>query len=658
MSRQILVTIALLHKEDTGWNKSMNGLKDYNNCNKILLVCGTAETTELALAIAEAGFSVLISTATDAYINGLESESEKGKIARRCGRLNEEGFVKLIQEESIFAVVNACHPYASDLRKTAINASDLSGIPCISYVRPEDEYTVIDNCICAVSHEEAAQIAFSYRKPVFLTTGSKNLIPYVKTAREKEIKIIARVLPRIESLSACLNAGMMDHEIIAARGPFTTEENIATIRRFNAGVIVTKSSGKKGGFIEKIEAARICNCITVIINRPEVTSTELTFTDIFSLSNFLCTYKSKHIVKEITHSYSNCHGGNLREIAEQSGLETDKIIDFSANINPIGPVPDLNEILTKTSKEIINYPDPDYNELKKAICKFGGWNPDMIIPANGASELLYATTAIATGNRALIPIPSYSDYTESAKRAGLEVKHILTLEENNFRLDINTFSEQIRSSDIVFIGRPNNPTGQCVDIVSLTDFIRTNHNSTFVIDESFLEFSPDAISIATDLPKNAIMIRSMTKFYAIPGLRLGYAIAHPDVAKRISKQLTPWGINCFAQAAGIASLENKNYQLKTSAFVSSARAEFVKRLSAETYLRVFPSDTNFLLIKLDDGLRGAELYREFIKQGIAIRRCSNFPGLNDQFIRVAIRTVKENNLFIQVLNKIRSDKRS
>jgi threonine-phosphate decarboxylase len=235
------------------------------------------------------------------------------------------------------------------------------------------------------------------------------------------------------------------------------------------------------------------------------------------------------------------------------------------------------------------------------------------------------------------------------------VKHIITLEENNFSLHIKTLSEQIKSGDIVFIGRPNNPTGQCIDIVSLVVFIRANQDSTFVIDESFLEFSPDIVSIATDLPRNAIMIRSMTKFYAIPGLRLGFAIAHPDFAKKINKQLTPWGINCFAQAAGIASLGNKNYQLESCAFMSSARAEFVKKLSMLSYLRVFPSDTNFLLIKLNDSLRGTELHKKFLEHGIAIRRCSNFAGLDDSFIRVAIKTVEENDLFIQVMNKIRSD---
>lgn len=633
----------------------MNGLKGNDN-NKILLVCGTAETMELARIIAKAGFSVLVSTATDAYLS--ESESGSGSIQRRWGRLNEEGFIQLIKEESICAVVNACHPYASDLRKTAIKASELSGVTCINYIRPEYEPTELSNCVSAVSHEEAAQIAFSYGKPVFLTTGSNNLLPYVNAAREKEIKLIARVLPRIESLTACINAGMIDHEIIAARGPFTTEENVATIKRFNAGVIVTKSSGKEGGFKEKIEAARICDCITVILNRPETTSTALTFTDIFSLSNFLSTYKSIPREKEIVLPHRTCHGGNLREIAEQSGLEADKIIDFSANINPIGPVPDLNEILAKASKEIVNYPDPDYKELKQSICKFGGWNPDMVIPANGASELLYATAAITIGKRAIIPVPSYSDYTESAKRAKLEVKHIVTSEEDNFQLDINALSKQIKSGDIVFIGRPNNPTGQCIDITSLAGLIRTNPDSTFIIDESFLEFSPDTVSIATDLPKNAVMIRSMTKFYAIPGLRLGFAIAHPDIAQKISKQLTPWGINCFAQAAGIASLDNKKYQIESCAFVKSTRAEFVKKLSVESYLRVFPSNTNFLLIKLNEGLRGAELHREFLKRGIAIRRCSNFAGLDDRFIRVAIRTVKENDLFIQVLNKIRSEMRS
>ena len=637
----------------------MNGQTVKDN-NKILLICGTAETTKLSHAIADAGFSVLLSTATDAYLEidpEIKSESMR-KITRRWGRLNQDGFINLIKQECICAVVNACHPYASDLRATAIKAAELSGVPCFNYNRPEHEFSELNNCIIATTHEEAAEIAFSFEKTVLLTTGSNNLIPYVNTARAKGIKLITRVLPRIESISACMNAGLSDLEIIAARGPFTIEENIASIKRFNAGIIVTKSSGKEGGFLEKIEAAQRCNCKVVIVKRPETTIAEKTFSDIFSLINSLRTSEFLLDAKKPSPHHQTRHGGNLREIAEQSGLEADKIIDFSANINPIGPVPDLNKILEKTFKEIINYPDPDYTELKKSISKFGGWHAEMIIPANGASELLYAAAAITTGKRALIPVPSYSDYTEAAKRAALEVIHVKTIEKDNFLLNINTLSEHIKDRDIVFIGRPNNPIGNCIDITSLVSFIRTNPNSTFIVDESFLEFSPETVSIAADLPQNAIMIRSMTKFYAIPGLRLGYAIAHPGVAQKINSQLTPWSVNCFAQAAGITSLENTLYQKESFTFTKAARTEFVKNLSELSYLRVFPSDSNFVLVKLDEELNGTQLQKEFLKHGLAIRRCSNFTGLNDQFIRVAIKTVQENECFVKILKKIWNNKRA
>ncbi len=625
---------------------------DVNGMNekRVLLLCGTAETAQLINKITETGFEVLLSTATDA---SLEIHSDKNTVVRRYGRLNVDGFVKLINTESITAIVNACHPYASELRTTINKAAEYTGIPCFNYIRPGEVSLTDDNIIYAASHDAAAELAFSFKMPVLLTIGSNNLLPYIKAARSSNTLVIARVLPTTGSLNACFNSGLADHEIIAARGPFTIDENTATIKRYAIKVVVTKDSGKSGGFLEKINAAHLTDCTTIIVKRPEIENLQNIYSEIGPLINHLSSLSNKKSFSapSLTEEFTHKHGGNLRELSDQSEIPIEQITDFSANINFIGPVPDLKEIILNTADKILHYPDPDYIELKNAISTFGKWDTEMIVPANGASELLYAAAVIAKKERAIIPVPAYNDYILAAKRASLIVNYLYLHDHLQFKLEASSLSDVIKSNDIVFLGRPNNPTGQNFDVDEMRSLITNNKNVLFIIDESFLEFSSDNISIAQSLPDNCIMIRSMTKFYSIPGLRLGYAVAHPDLASKISSMLTPWSINCIAQSVGILSLANSHYQMNSRIAIKNARKKFYDKLKSFPFLHVYPSDANFFLIKLQKPLCGSLLYVNLLKKGIAIRKCSNFIGLDDQYIRIAIRNDKDNNLFIEALEK-------
>ncbi len=627
----------------------------------ILLLCGTAETSRLANDICQLGFSVLLSTATDAYLN-IDSIVKSELIKRREGKLDLDGFVQLINKEDIIAIVNACHPYAADLRNTVNSAAEITGVPCLNYTRSEVINSITQNWITCSTHDEAAKAAFSYGKPVLLTTGSNNLSSYVKAARNNKIPVIARVLPRIESLNACIQAGLLDHEIIAARGPFTVDENTAVINRYRIGTLITKSSGREGGFTEKIEAAKQTNCTFIIVRRPQSREFPNTFSDLdlfhdsfLTMINSLNTKNCINIntQKSLDNFTSNYkHGGNLGELAKESGLTCNQIIDFSANINPLGPISDIHNILSNAFHEITRYPDPENLLLKQAISTFGEWNIDMIVPANGASELLYAAAAIGKGNRALIPVPSYNDYADAAKRACLHISYLNFSEENSFLLDTTLLSDSIHKNDLIFIGRPNNPTGNCISVEELRFLIEHHQDAFFIIDESFIEFSPNHLSIAQSLPVNCIMIRSMTKFYALPGLRLGYAVAHPQIAAKISQMLTPWSVNCLAHAAGIASLKNAHYQSKSRTLMNDLRIRFTKALSQFPFLKVYPSEANFLLIKVYEPFSGDILFSKLIKRGLGVRKCANFIGLDNNYIRIAIRTNDENSRLIDALHTI------
>ena len=231
----------------------------------ILLLGGTAETSLLALKIAEQGMKVLISTATDIPL-AIPSHQD---ISTRQGRLDEKGMIALIHAAGIRAIVDCTHPYADLAHQTAGRVAAGLSIPCFTLIRPSGIKNG-DSVLYAANHEEAACLAFSFHRPVLLTTGSQNLAPYVRKAAETDTRLIVRVLPERDSLDACRAAGVAGENIIARRGPFSIEENRATIREFAIGVLVAKDSGQAGGTPEKIEAARREACRIVVVQRPDL----------------------------------------------------------------------------------------------------------------------------------------------------------------------------------------------------------------------------------------------------------------------------------------------------------------------------------------------------------------------------------------------------
>ncbi|HYA13554.1 MAG TPA: precorrin-6A reductase, partial [Syntrophales bacterium] len=230
----------------------------------ILLLGGTGDTAPLALGLAEAGYKVLVSTATDIPLD----VGAHANIQRRTGRLDEEGMTRLVRDRGIKAIVDSTHPYATIARKTARRVTDRTDVPYFTLIRP----TVItegQGIVLAGSHEEAAGLACATGRPVFLTTGVKNLEPYAKEARRTGIKLIVRVLPERASFEACRNAGIDEEFIITKRGPFSVEDNRSVMKRYGIGVIVTKDSGPSGGTPEKLEAACIEGCLVVVVKRPD-----------------------------------------------------------------------------------------------------------------------------------------------------------------------------------------------------------------------------------------------------------------------------------------------------------------------------------------------------------------------------------------------------
>jgi precorrin-6A/cobalt-precorrin-6A reductase len=235
--------------------------------HKVLLIGGTSETYPVAKLLLEKCSSILVSTATDEPLQLPQNPTVK----RRCGRLTESEFTNLLHEQGITLVIDAAHPYAEAVHLTVLAAARSAGIPLIRFERqqiPEDYGNAA--VVFVQDHLSAAEKAFSYGKPVLVTTGSNNIEPYVRAAREADVKILARVLPREESILKAKKAGLNDAEIIAEKGPFTRVHNEKMIKKHTIGIVVTKESGLEGGIVEKIEAAQACGCIIVFVQRPPV----------------------------------------------------------------------------------------------------------------------------------------------------------------------------------------------------------------------------------------------------------------------------------------------------------------------------------------------------------------------------------------------------
>jgi precorrin-6A/cobalt-precorrin-6A reductase len=256
----------------------------------ILLLGGTSETAPIAAALVEAGWRVLVSVATEVPLE----IGDHPLLTRRVGRLDAIGMAEVVREQGITALVDATHPYAAQARATARQVAEAAGLPYLTFVRPA---LVVDDAwvLPAADHAEAARLACARRGPVLLTTGSRNLEPYVRAARAAGVPLFARVLPGPESVAACRAAGLAEAGVLTGRGPFSVEQNLAVLRQFGIGVLVTKNSGIAGGLPEKLEAARQAGCQVVIVRRPDQPSAQA-YGSVAELREALEALRGEHAV--------------------------------------------------------------------------------------------------------------------------------------------------------------------------------------------------------------------------------------------------------------------------------------------------------------------------------------------------------------------------
>jgi len=352
------------------------------------------------------------------------------------------------------------------------------------------------------------------------------------------------------------------------------------------------------------------------------------------------------------------HGGNVRETSRIYGIDEDRIIDFSASINPVGYPPGLLEAIIKDFNSVLNYPDIDSFDLVSGIAEYHGIDKDYILAGNGSTEFMYWIPMVFKPKNALIVTPAFCEYEKGLAISGTEVSYFQADEENDFTVDIDRLCNRMKEGfDIVYFCNPANPTGVLTPKNELCRLIACagEIGTLAVIDEAFIDFMEDeSVKKEILVSPNLIVLRSMTKFFGIPGLRLGYLMADPSCIVKIRENRIPWTVSSLVQGAASKVLFDKDYIEKTREYILGEREFFRNTLNKITGLRVFESAANFFLVFMNNriGLNSTELRDRLAAEGILIRDCSNFQGLGDRYFRVAVKRHEQNMTLIEKLKAV------
>lgn len=400
------------------------------------------------------------------------------------------------------------------------------------------------------------------------------------------------------------------------------------------------------------------------------------------------------------------HGGNLLEAMER--YEKSSFIDLSANINPFGPPKEVWEAMTKALPKIIHYPDPEYRRLRRGLAQTFDLPLDWILMGNGAGELLFSILQALRPKKVLLPVPSFSEYERAARACGAEIttlplgvdgwgnldfklgyeldnklenklgqelvheskhelKHELEVQlafnEAMSKIQeekkLNFWKEKLRESDLLLLNSPHNPTGSLLERNQFERFLSLAQESgTWVIlDESFVDFLDDerrwsGREYLKDYP-NLIVLYSMTKFYALPGLRLGAVFAEPNILEKVKEHRDPWAVNILAEEAGIVAIEDQEYPERVRRLLRESKEYFFHSFEQAqlTQFQLLPCSVNFALIKILNG-RSKDIVETLARRGILVRDCGNFQGLEGEFIRVAIKDIPSMQALIKEMQAI------
>jgi threonine-phosphate decarboxylase len=357
------------------------------------------------------------------------------------------------------------------------------------------------------------------------------------------------------------------------------------------------------------------------------------------------------LVRDNVKNLKPCvHGAEVLAAAYESGLRPRDILDFSSSVNPLGPSKKALEAIKDAFNEIESYPDSNANAIRELIAShFNGITKDNIIMGNGSTELMYlfAEAFLKKGEKALIPAPTFGEYEAAVRKTGESPKFVKL--NKNFQIDAEVFKYQMAGVKLVFLCNPNNPTSKIIPKETLSEILENALAQDILVflDEDFLEFVKDEkkLTVINSIAKfpNLFVLRSFTKIFGLTGLRVGYGIASKDIIDVLLCAKIPWNVNCLAQAAAVAAFNDDEHLRVTLDLIKNEKAWLQQELSKFKAFSFSPPDANFFFIDIQNaGATANALKHRMLKQGILIRDCSSFVGLNEFYIRVAVKTHEEN----------------
>lgn len=352
--------------------------------------------------------------------------------------------------------------------------------------------------------------------------------------------------------------------------------------------------------------------------------------------------------------FKHLHGGNLGRAMEKYSLSLDEIIDFSANINPLGFSSKIREAIIKNLDRLSHYPDPECKEAKKEISAYFKIDYENIILGNGSTELIYLIVQTLKPKKVLIPVPTFCEYERALNNNNVSINFYKLKEKQEYLVSMDEIIPQLAGIDLVFLCNPNNPIGTFLPKKEMLTLVKEvqKRKIFLVLDEAFIDlYEEDSLIKEVKNYDHLIILRSLTKFYGLPGLRIGFAASSPKLIKKLEAQKIPWSVNCLAQIAVREMLRDERFISKSKSFLLEEKEFFYQELSNIEGLKVHKPSANFIFIKLLGNITPEQLMDQLAKKGILIRDCSNFRGLErGNFIRVAVRTRKEN---IKLLKEIK-----
>lgn len=354
------------------------------------------------------------------------------------------------------------------------------------------------------------------------------------------------------------------------------------------------------------------------------------------------------------------HGSDLEKIEKAYHIKKEDITSFSANVNPLGVSWRLRNTLANHIDAITSYPDRDYTALRRCIGEYVKTEADNIIVGNGSTELISLFIQIRHPKKALIVGPTYSEYEREVALGGGRSHYYSLKEADGFTLNPEKLEAVLTNEiDLLILCNPNNPTSSHItrkDMRKILDLCK--HLDIFVmVDETYVEFDA-SMELVTSIPlteyyNNIIILRGISKFFAAPGLRLGYAVCgNRDLLKEINQKKNPWTINSLAAIAGEIMFTDTEYIEETKSLMEKERRRMVERFQSCPLFRVYPPAANFMLLRiLKESVSSMDLFEAAIQKGLMIRDCSNFPFLGSQYIRFCFMMPEKNDALSNLLIK-------